>query len=272
MFESGFFSDDPMLYIAVVQLWILIALFANMRKRTKDRPRPIVVTFQGIIGAGKTTLKAEFDRILTERGIVWTDGAEPIDDVQHTSVVDLDGVEHFVNLFALFCKDPQRYALPFQICMYMKRKAILCRAAVASGGAAVMSAERDLVADRIFADQQIADGNIDLAGKAAYDLVCVEHPAPPTNVHVYLRCSAATALERIAIRGRPGEETISPAYLEALELRHEEAFAGDSSMCVVAAAGAVVIVLDGEKSFETLTTSGWEMPILEAIASVRVST
>jgi len=55
---------------------------------------------------------------------------------------------------------------------------------------------------------------------------------PPPDLVVYLRASVPTLLKRIALRGRPFEQNIDPAYLEQLNVLYSQ-WMHDFSLCPV---------------------------------------
>lgn len=159
------------------------------------------IAIEGPIGAGKTTLA----RLLAERL-----GAEPL----------LEVVEE--NPFLpLFYQDRQRYAFKTQVFFLLSRYRQLSRLR-----------ERPLfggvVADYLF-DKDAIFASLNLEGPE-WDLYLdlyreLSLKLPPPDLTVYLRAPVPVLLERIRKRGRPFEERMDPAYLEALSQAYERHFA-----------------------------------------------
>lgn len=159
------------------------------------------IAIEGPIGAGKTTLA----RLLAGRL-----GAEPL----------LEVVEE--NPFLpLFYQDPKRYAFKTQVFFLLSRYRQLSRLR-----------ERPLfggvVADYLF-DKDAIFASLNLEGPE-WDLYLdlyreLSPKLPPPDLTVYLRAPVPVLLERIRKRGRPFEEGMDPAYLEALSQAYERHFA-----------------------------------------------
>ncbi|WP_243028129.1 deoxynucleoside kinase [Thermus albus] len=159
------------------------------------------IAIEGPIGAGKTTLA----RLLAERL-----GAEPL----------LEVVEE--NPFLpLFYQDPKGYAFKTQVFFLLSRYRQLSRLR-----------ERPLfggvVADYLF-DKDAIFASLNLEGsewELYLDLYRELSPRlPPPDLTIYLRAPVPVLLERIQKRGRPFEEGMDPAYLEALSQAYERHFA-----------------------------------------------
>lgn len=159
------------------------------------------IAIEGPIGAGKTTLA----QLLAQRL-----GAEPL----------LEVVEE--NPFLpLFYQDRKRYAFKTQVFFLLSRYRQLSRLR-----------ERPLfggvVADYLF-DKDAIFASLNLEGPE-WDLYSdlyreLSLKLPPPDLTVYLRAPVPVLLERIRKRGRPFEEGMDPAYLEALSGAYERHFA-----------------------------------------------
>ncbi|MBU1891201.1 deoxynucleoside kinase [Patescibacteria group bacterium] len=166
-----------------------------------------VIWVESIIGAGKTTYAREMSKRL---GLYL--GSEPVDG----------------NPFLeKFYKDPKRWAFDMQIFLLKERfKQQLHAATIAIGAGDWNGAilDRSISGDRVFAKMHMQAGNIDPDSWAAYEdfhmLMCTQL-LPPTRI-IRLQCEPETAYERVRMRNRGAEETLSLDYLKALDAAYQD--------------------------------------------------
>ena len=173
-----------------------------------------IVTIEGLIGAGKTTLcnilKEKLKGITLEgRDIVFVD--EPV-DVWSTFMND-DGVP----ILTLFYADPKKWAFSFQMMAYISRLAALKKTRAENPNAIIVS-ERSLEADRyVFAQMLLDDGCINTIDHKVYthwfDTFASDY-CP--DLVLYLDTPIDIAESRILMRARSGEDPIKRSYLESL--------------------------------------------------------
>jgi deoxyadenosine/deoxycytidine kinase len=112
-----------------------------------------------------------------------------------------------------------------------------------------------LVADFLFdKDRLFARLNLDAHELALYEQVyrrmVVEAPAP--DLVVYLQAPAEVLMQRIARRGRPGEEHIEPAYLERISDAYLEFFYHFNAAPLLIVNAAEINPVDSEADFAQL--------------------
>lgn len=171
-----------------------------------------VVTIEGLIGAGKSTLKAwlEAECARQELPIVFVD--EPVETWQ--SIVDENGV----CVLTRFYEDPAKWAFSFQMMAYISRLHLLDSARKENPHALIV-AERSLSADRhVFAQMLHDSGDISTIDFAIY-LKWFDYFAAKfePEMIIYLDTPVDLAIERIARRSRDGEAAIDAAYIERLK-------------------------------------------------------
>ena len=173
-----------------------------------------IITVEGLIGAGKTTL-CETLRLrlggaaLSGRPVVFVD--EPVD--VWSTFVDADGTP----MLTLFYADPKKWAFSFQMMAYISRLASLKKAREENPDAIIV-AERSLEADRyVFAQMLLDDGCINTVDHKVYthwfDTFAGDY-CP--DLVLYLDTPVDIAEARILSRARSGEDPIKRSYLESL--------------------------------------------------------
>ena len=187
-------------------------------------PNPILISIEGDIGAGKSTLIEQ----LKQQHPKWHFIDEPVG--YWTSLKKEDGS----NLLENFYKDTDRYAYTFQNCAVLTRAMEIqravelwrkeCEYVPSEAENNVFVTERCLETDfHVFAKMMYDDGKLN---KIEWDLYkmwydYVQLKTPPLSGIVYLDTPAEICKERIQQRNRKGEENIPLAYLENLERYHK---------------------------------------------------
>jgi deoxyadenosine/deoxycytidine kinase len=167
---------------------------------------------QGNIGSGKSTLLKN----LARHG--FSCAQEP---VELWSDYKMDGK----NIIEHFYADRKRFAFPFQMMAFYTRLKLFKKLPPASVDNPIIM-ERSVETDqRVFAQMQFDDGSIDPICERIYNEWYTEltegtgawnHP-----VNIYIRTSPEICYDRIAARGRSGEEVISLEYLQKCHDLHE---------------------------------------------------
>ena len=178
-----------------------------------------IITVEGNIGAGKTTFleslrtRLPFVKVLLEPVGEWI------------STKNADGK----SILQLFYEDKSRWSMTFQLYAFLSRledmKRLLkeCEESEKAGGAPyIILTERSVLTDRfVFAEMLHTQGFLDHLEWTLYLKWFHAYAADvPIQGILYLSTSAATSKERIGIRNREGEDSISADYLHALEAQH----------------------------------------------------
>jgi len=194
---------------------IINMIATNNIIRYKTLTRPLIVSIEGNIGAGKSTLietlRSEFDSTILFL-------QEPVD--MWTSIRDSETDETVIQRFY---KDPAKYAFSFQVLAYATRLSLLRKMIADHPECRMIVCERSLDADKyIFAKMLHEDGMIDEIQYKIYETFFNEFSASfDLDGVVYLDVDPTVCHERVAIRNRDGEEGISLDYLYRCREFHE---------------------------------------------------
>lgn len=183
-------------------------------------PKPILISIEGDIGAGKSTIIQQ----LKITNPMWNFIDEPVGT--WTSLKTDEGE----NLLELFYKDQKRYSYTFQNCALLSRainiqntieiwqKKCLINPEFVEHN--VFITERCLETDiHVFAKMLHDDG---MMNKIEWDLYQMWYTyvkglsTPPTGI-IYVATPPEICAERIMTRGRKGEENIPLEYLKNLD-------------------------------------------------------
>ena len=197
-------------------------------------PLPLIISFDGNIGSGKSTTCEEYEEYL-KNGINNSSSDDaPIfpnitsfhDEVCFldepvalwNQVCDKDGVNILTNMY----KDIRAYAFKFQMMAYISRLALV-RKAVKDPKIKLIITERSVETDRnVFAKMLYDTGDISHDEFQIYTLWFDEFLTDvPTGGIVYIHASPDVCVERIHKRARAGE-TIQPEYIERCHKYHED--------------------------------------------------
>lgn len=191
------------------------------RRRSPTQP-PIIISVDGNIGAGKSTiisqLKGTFKGMPNVLFI-----QEPVDTVWNT-VVD----ERGETLLSNFYSNPEKHAFTFQMMAYISRLSIL-KEAVANLDYDIIITERSLETDRNVFEKMLHDsGVISKMEHTVYNMWFDEFYAPVRcSAIIYIRASVDTCMARIQQRSREGE-TVSRDYITQCVKYHEDWIMNDS--------------------------------------------
>ena len=196
-------------------------------------PLPLIISFDGNIGSGKSTTCEEYEQYL-KKGMGVKRGGDNdgtsffpnIDEVCFldepvalwNQVCDKDGVNILTNMY----KDIRAYAFKFQMMAYISRLSLL-RKAVNDPKIKLIITERSVETDRnVFAKMLYDTGDISHDEFQIYTLWFEEFLTDvPLGGIVYIHASPDVCLERIHKRARAGE-TIQPEYIERCHKYHED--------------------------------------------------
>lgn len=188
--------------------------------------RPLIVSVEGNIGAGKSTwlehmrthlsvwnsCTPELDRPLD---IVFMQ--EPVDVWQ--TVTDETGEDILTKYYA----DPKKYAFAFQILAYSTRLAMFKKTIRENPNCDIIVCERSLEADReIFAKMLRDDHTIEPIMYTIYDQLYMDTSEDyRVDAILYLCVDPLVCYDRIQMRNRKGESDISITYLMQCHQYHE---------------------------------------------------
>lgn len=179
--------------------------------------KPLLVTIEGNIGAGKSSIIAKMkEKYAARLDIVFVQ--EPVDIWEN--ICD----EHGTKMLNLFYQNPKEHAFAFQQMAYITRISLLRKTIEENPQCKVIICERSLHADRnIFAKMLFDDGIISKVCFQIYNLIYDEFTGGfPIDRCVYIDADPEVCAERIAKRARSGESGIELAYLAKCKKYHDD--------------------------------------------------
>ena len=183
---------------------------------------PIIISFDGNIGSGKSRKVTEIEEYFKEKGrndILFIQ--EPVDE--WNSIVDENGTTILSNYY----KDQKRFAFRLQMLAYISRLSLLRKAA--KKGYKYIITERCVGTDRnVFSKMLYDKGDIEhdeyMIYKKWYDEFISD---VPIGAIVYIKASPEVCLERVNTRAREGEN-IPLDYLKECSKYHDEWIASEN--------------------------------------------
>lgn len=187
----------------------------NYQLKLKTMPK--IVSIEGNIGAGKTTIINRLDNYLSnDKSVVLL--REPVDIWE--KIKDENGVTMLQKFYA----NPEKYGFAFQVMAFTTRLDMLKKCIANNPNCKVILCERSLDADyHVFAKMLYDAGTIDSVSYQVY-LGMYGHFSKgyEADAIVYLDADASVCRERIVKRGRPGEENVALDYLLNCEGYHRD--------------------------------------------------
>jgi deoxyadenosine/deoxycytidine kinase len=175
-----------------------------------DYTRPTIIAIEGSIGAGKSTILVELEKLyFTQNRKDVVVMREPVD--VWNAVCDEDGE----NIIQKFYKDPKKYSFAFQtlICNTIVQE--MNRIITDNPKCTTIICERSLCASKYVFAKMLHDDN--LFEKTLYDIYSMAFnqfaQGYVANKIVYMDCPPVSCLSRINKRRRLGEDNISLEYL-----------------------------------------------------------
>uniref|UniRef100_A0A6C0KYF8 Deoxynucleoside kinase domain-containing protein n=1 Tax=viral metagenome TaxID=1070528 RepID=A0A6C0KYF8_9ZZZZ len=176
---------------------------------------PIIISIDGNIGAGKTTLfKLLKDKFTVRQNFIFLE--EPVSVWQ--SIQDESGR----SLLELFYEDSSSWGFSFQIAAFISRLAIL-QETLRNNPNAIIITERSLNTDRyVFAKMLYEQNKINSIDYQIYlkwfDTFTKDYPVSKL---IYVKTDPVVCYKRIKERARQGENIIPLEYLESCHGYHE---------------------------------------------------
>lgn len=179
--------------------------------------QPLLVTIEGNIGAGKSSIIAKMKEKYAYRSdVVFVE--EPVDIWE--TICDENGTK----MLNLFYQNPKEYAFAFQQMAYITRISLLRKTIEENPQCKIIICERSLDADRnIFAKMLFDDGIISKVCFQIYNLIYDEFTGGfPIDRCIYIDADPEVCYERIAKRARSGESGIELTYLAKCKKYHDD--------------------------------------------------
>eukprot|EP00878_Enallax_costatus_P013182 GHUV01013779.1.p1 GENE.GHUV01013779.1~~GHUV01013779.1.p1 ORF type:complete len:438 (+),score=151.09 GHUV01013779.1:893-2206(+) len=194
---------------------------ADAAADTAVRGPGLTFCVEGNISAGKSTFLGYItegnEELQHELGVVH----EPVEKWQQVPTIEGDTL----NLLDQFYNDPKKYAYAFQNYVFMSR--VLQERNSASMPKPVRVMERSVFSDRMVFVRAVREsgwmGDVELAVYDSwFNPILEQSPHLRPHGFIYLKCDPSTCMDRLKLRGRHEEDSISIDYLEGLHAKHED--------------------------------------------------
>jgi deoxyadenosine/deoxycytidine kinase len=190
-----------------------------LSRATSVLTRPLLISIEGNIGAGKSSLMKTLQNKYKNRSdIVFI--LEPV-DLWETVKDSADGK----NILQKYYENPVKYAFAFQVLAFTTRLQLIKQViSKVTNECKVVLMERSLDADRhIFAKMLLMDNILEPVEFQIYEkMASAELNEYSVDKIIWLNTSVEECINRIHIRGRVGEESISEEYLRKCDGFHQE--------------------------------------------------
>ena len=178
---------------------------------------PIVLSLEGNIGAGKSTILNALEKHLGNKS-GWLFLKEPVHIWE--TIQDKDGK----SILCKFYENPSKYAFSFQVMAFITRYQELKRILKENPDCKGIICERSLEADKnIFAKMLHEDELMDSMHYSIYDRYFQEYEGNlQLDGLIYIDASPEICFDRVQLRSRNGENNISLDYLKKCHKFHEQ--------------------------------------------------
>jgi len=179
---------------------------------------PLIVSIEGNIGSGKTTLMEYLKTHFKSKPIVFL--KEPVDEWE--TIKDHEGTTMLQKFYA----DQEKYSFSFQMMAYISRLSLL-KNTIETNPDDVIITERSLMTDRhVFAKMLYDSGKIEEVNYQIYQKWS-EHFSNDYTINkiIYVNTSPNICFSRINLRDRVGESVIPIDYIENCYRYHEDMLA-----------------------------------------------
>lgn len=219
---------------------------ASQNRKQFHQYKNILVSIEGNIGGGKSTLLSKLEEIfgtsnITNKPVIFLQ--EPVK--QWATIKD----ENDVTILEKFYADQKSYSFPFQMMAYISRLALL-KEAYEQNENAIIITERSLYTDRfVFAKMLFDSGNIEFVNYQIYlkwfDTFVIDYPV---DFVIYVKADPEICHARITERSRKGEDNIPLDYLKSCHDYHEEMLDEKQELVVKK---EFILTLDGNQNIYT---------------------
>jgi len=190
---------------------------------------PLIITIEGNISAGKSTLVENLEKRFANRDDILL-LLEPV------GIWEAIRDENGLNMLQKFYQDPKTYSFAFQVMAFHTRKQRIeeCLLETQKPGSEikVILMERSLDADRhVFAQMLFDSGMIGHCEFQIYQMMAKE--SYRGDKVIWLNVKPEECFRRSMIRNREGEQSISFEYLEKCHRYHEQWLIGKENVLVL---------------------------------------
>ena len=195
--------------------------------------RPVIISIEGNIGAGKTTAINKLEKHILSN--MKTNDNHILFLREPVNVWDTIKDPSGETILEKFYKDSNKYAFAFQVMAYATRTANIKNAIKQNPDCKIIICERSLEADNnVFAKMLKDDGKIEDIQYQIYEhFYHAGKDDLNTDAIIYIDSSPSVCHERINRRSREGEDGISIDYLQSCRDCHDKWLVDDPPIPVL---------------------------------------
>ena len=213
--------------------------------------RPFLVSIEGNIGAGKSTILEHLEKYMNKnmnQKILFL--KEPLD------IWEQFNDENGHTILEKFYKNQKRYAFTFQVMAYITRLSLLRNAIKENPGVEIIIIERSLCADKnIFMNMLHDDGIVEPMEFSIYNKWYSEFIQDyRVDGVIYMDSNPETCSNRINKRNRTGEDGIPIEYLQKCKNYH--------SKWLIETSKTIVSDISEYVSYHSIHHEGYVYPVL----------
>lgn len=187
------------------------------------RRMPVVVSLEGGIGVGKSTVMSKLKSLIEHvPGVVFVD--EPVNEWMQSGLLQ-----------AMY--DGSLNTATFQHMVLMSLAADLCRVITLQNPVLVITERSPVSNYHVFAKQNLSGIDLD-SYKFVWDRFMGIRPPGIESHYIYLEADAETLTNRIRWRKRSSEDQLSMEYVQAIATRHTDWMSEEESVHSVDASGS----------------------------------
>jgi deoxyadenosine/deoxycytidine kinase len=198
---------------------LLFGISMFLTTKSKNKTRPILISIEGNIGAGKSTIISKMQQKYKNRkDIIFLQEPVGIWETIHDKYTNQ-------NMLQKFYENPKKYAFAFQIMAYMTRLHLLENVIQnVTDDCKVIVMERSLEADyHTFSKMLYDDSLMEEVEYKIYNMVS-QQPLEKYSMDgiIWINTDVNTCEQRIMKRNREGESKIDREYLTNCNKYHDE--------------------------------------------------
>jgi deoxyadenosine/deoxycytidine kinase len=201
-------------YLLIINI-IVVSTYLLYRY-VKNTQKPIVISIEGNIGVGKSTLTKIISHLLKYDCEIIYESVElwqTITDSKNN------------NILQLFYEDKIKWAFTFQMIVGLSNMQNLCNVLKLTKKKYIFLDRSFMTSKYTFEKMLYDNGTINTIQHTAYNMLCKHYESTIMeeykHLYIYLKCDPVVSLERIKKRNRSEESNITLEYLEELNKYHD---------------------------------------------------
>lgn len=217
-----------MIYELIITINIIIMFTFLWDKRVHPKYKdPIIISIEGNIGVGKSTLINIFSQLLKNNcEIIY----EPVD----LWLTITDGEK---NILQLFYDDKKKWAFVFQMIAGLSIIENITKILKKTTNKYIFLDRSFLTTKYTFEKMLYDSGDLNEIEHTTYKLLCSHYEnniyKDYKHIHIYLKCDPEVSFERIKKRNRTEESNITLEYLTELSKYHDEWLLKNDNVLVI---------------------------------------